>query len=240
MDITSSYISKLGSLDVNEDAALCLKQDGEGCFVVADGLAGHGKGDVAAQKLIDVFSREFCATKESNTAFLARAFDTAQAEIIALQETSTEMRTTGVALSIANHRFAWGHVGDSRLYFFHKNKLKRRTIDHSVVQMLVIAGDISEADVARHPDRNKLLRTVGDLWEKPGYEISKEYRLSKSDSFLLCTDGFWEHIEESDILASLVNSAGADEWLGNMLSLVERNGAGAKMDDCTAITVMMR
>ncbi|MDR0490830.1 MAG: protein phosphatase 2C domain-containing protein [Oscillospiraceae bacterium] len=236
--MTYSYICKIGDREINEDAAVCLKRDGCYCFVVADGLGWHGGGEVASRILIETFEREFRSVDESNSAFLSRAFDIAQEEIASSKKKADEMKTTGVALSILGGRFCWAHVGDSRIYYFHKGKFRNRTLDHSVPQMLAISGAISDSEISHHPDRNKLFRALGDEWDNPRYEISKERRLSKGDAFLLCSDGFWEHIPEHMMIEKLRGSKSADEWLSAMRTDVEINASGHIMDNYTAITVM--
>ena len=254
-DVTYSSICKIGDRETNEDSVLALCRGGDCCFVVADGLSAHGGGDVASRILVDTFGRLFNDDRSDNRTFLAGAFDGAQAEILSSRHDYTHMKTTGVALSIRDGRFSWGHIGDSRLYFFRVAKFLRgekslrgvklceRTMDHSVPQMLVMAGEISEDDMRRHPDRAKLLRALGDDRDEPQYALSKERRLSRGDAFLLCTDGFWEHIPKDSMIATLRNTAGrggdAGDWLDEMLAIVETAGADYDMDNYSAITVVV-
>lgn len=234
-------ISHPGGRTINEDSAACLEQEGNYCFVVADGLGGHGKGELASQKLLDVFSQAFALGAEDGEAFLSSAFSHAQDEIRAEQKRLSadfEMKTTGVALTVINGKCRWGHVGDSRLYLFRKNKVKERTLDHSVPQMLALSGDIKEKQIRHHSDRNRLLRVVGIEWDEPRYEISREVSIEDCQAFLLCTDGFWELIDEKRMGALLKKSAGAEQWLEAMMQEVAANGAGHDMDNYTAIAVI--
>ena len=217
-----------------------MESGGNFCFVVADGLGGHDKGEVASQKVVEVFAREFRENPESNERFLKTAFTNAQNEILALQQTEGkkfEMKTTAVGLSIMDGTCQWGHVGDSRLYVFHKNKVKCRTLDHSVPQMLVLAGEIKEKHISSHPDRNRLLRVIGVEWDAPCYELSEEILLTDCEAFLLCTDGFWEYITQKKMCQFLKKSKTVDEWLSLMAAEVEQNGQDQYMDNYTAIAV---
>ena len=72
-----------------------------------------------------------------------------------------DLKTTLVLLRIVNGYVQWGHVGDSRLYYFKNGKIVKRTLDHSVPQMLVAAGEIDEKEIRHHPDRNRLVRVMG-------------------------------------------------------------------------------
>lgn len=238
--MTYSLIANQGTRDYNEDSAACAEAEGRLCFIVADGLGGHGKGEVASQKAVEVFGREFTKI-ENNENFLKNAFQSAQDEIIALQESTGDklsMKTTAVCLSIAGGNCQWGHIGDSRLYAFRKNKVALRTLDHSVPQMLVLAGDIKEKNMSTHPDRNRLLRVMGVEWDSPRYELSDEVPIDKYQAFLLCTDGFWEFIEPKKMGGFLKKAKTAKEWLALMAAEVEINGKGKDMDNYTAIAVI--
>ena len=239
--LTHNMLTHTGTREYNEDSAISVKTNGNYCFVVADGLGGHGKGEVASQKVTEVFGREFRVNAERNEHFFEHAFATAQDEILALQKaegTKFEMKTTAVCLSIIDGICQWGHVGDSRLYAFYKNKVKFRTLDHSVPQMLALSGEIKEKHIRHHPDRNRLLRVIGVEWDSPRYELSEEFPLTDYGAFLLCTDGFWELIDPKDMGKFLKKSSTVDEWLELMAAEVKKNGSGQDMDNYTAIAVM--
>ena len=110
-------------------------------------------------------------------------------------------------------------------------------MDHSVPQMLALAKDIKEKDIRFHPDRNKLLRVMGIEWGGHSYELSDTMNVKNKLSFLLCTDGFWELITESEIEKTHKNTDGAIEWINKMVSIVENNGKDKDMDNFSAIAV---
>ncbi|MDR1588917.1 MAG: protein phosphatase 2C domain-containing protein [Oscillospiraceae bacterium] len=242
--LTYHSITNIGNRETNEDSALCLRRGEDCCFAVADGLGGHAHGEDASRKFVEVVGREFeSADFEDARSFLAKAFSAAQDEILKLQKTRSakfEMKTTGVALIVTDGKCAWAHCGDSRLYMFRKNKARIRTLDHSVPQMLALSGELKEKKIARHPDRNRLLRVLGVEWDSPRFEVSDELDVSGVQAFLLCTDGFWEFIEQKEMERRLKKSPSPEEWLSAMTSYVESNGAGADMDNYTAIAVMAR
>jgi len=237
--MTYSSLSEIGDRERNEDSIACIARESSHCFVVADGLGAHGKGEVASLIATETFAREFHLDIGNNKAFLSRAFDMAQSKIMSAKQCANEMKTTCVALSISGGKFAWGHVGDSRLYYFSKEKFVRRTLDHTVSQMLAISGEISDEDLCKHPDRNKLLRAMGDKWCVPRYELSKERRLTKGVAFLLCTDGFWEHLTNSAIIQALKFSNNAEQWLAALLVVVKNASNDFTVDNYSAIAVML-
>ena len=94
-----------------------------------------------------------------------------------------------VVLDIEGKTAQWAHVGDSRLYFFRKNRFEAHTKDHSVPQMLVNIGQIKESEIRHHPDRSSLLHTIGYPWDGNPCEASEQIRIRSGDAFLLCSDG---------------------------------------------------
>ena len=135
-------------------------------------------------------------------------------------------------------RFA--HVGDSRIYHFEKAKYVQRSQDHSVPQMLANRGDIKEKDIRHHEDRSRLLRVMGTEWDSPKYQAVDGIKLTNRSSFLLCSDGFWELIDEKQMCKLLKKAADPQDWLGKMEEIVLKNGTGTNMDNYSAIAVFVR
>ena len=146
------------------------------------------------------------------------------------------MRTTLVMLISDGHVARWLHSGDSRLYRFRAGSIVDRTLDHSVPQTLVEAGRITAADIRHHPDRNRLLKSLGGAAAELGVP-SPDVDVESGDAFLLASDGFWELVTEPEMEAELVRANGAAEWLhGMQLRLTERLAAG-EADNYSAIAV---
>ena len=210
-------------------------------FILADGLGGHGNGDLASKIVTEtsaeVFQHADCGMEE----LLRQCFETAQNNLLEAKqanESAKEMRTTLVLLHVSGGRAIWGHIGDSRLYFFRNNKLVLRTLDHSVPQWLVSIGDIKEKAIRHHEDRNKLLKVMGEEWNKTSYQISEEtIELKSGDRFLLCSDGFWEWIDERSMAKHLRAAQHPALWLRLMEKEILHNGANANMDNYSAIAV---
>ena len=236
-----SSITNQGDREHNEDSLVCLENGSHSCFVVADGLGGHGRGEVASALVTDVFARQFSSWSDTSVdQFLHETICLAQEELLAEQKrlgAKSEMKTTLVALCADANNMCWAHVGDSRLYAFRRNKVRLRTLDHSVPQMLVLAGDIKEKQIRNHPDRNRLLRVMGIEWDNPQYEVAEVIPVKNYQAFLLCSDGFWELIEEKQMGALLKKSSSPQEWLLQMEEIVKKNGQGKNMDNYTAVAV---
>lgn len=238
--ITYTVFTDRGGREVNEDSARVFEKDGKKCLVLCDRLGGHGKGEVASALVVEAVGQIFNSAQKIDEDFLRSAFQLSQEALIdeqIRQDAKTDMKTTAVAMYIDGNKVQWGHVGDSRLYAFAKNKVKLRTLDHSVPQMLVFAREIKEKQIRNHPDRNRLLRVMGIEWEKPMYELAEQTQLEKYQAFLLCSDGFWELIDEKQMCKLLKNSSTVEEWMQAMVEVIKQNGIGKNMDNYTAIAL---
>lgn len=234
-----AMISREGSRDNNEDS-IGMYQDGDSyCFILADGLGGHGKGEVASQVAVEAVIGQFAAG-ERTEGFLDEAFCAAQDAIVQKQEsdhTCRDMKTTLVVLDVEPDQVTWGHIGDSRLYFFQDRKIRTRTLDHSVPQMLVAVGEIREKDIRHHPDRNRLLRVLGVEMDEVNHQVAEPVPRKGGQAFLLCSDGFWELIEEKKMEAAYRRASDPEAWLAAMEEIVQKNGKGTDMDNYSAVAV---
>ena len=243
--IEYATITEIGEKDKNEDAVKVfinqpLTTYG---FVLADGLGGHGNGDIASNFVCDCVGAAIENTDSFGGVFLDECFDTAQEMLMEEKDLKGlhSIKTTMVVLLVTDRIAQWGHIGDSRLYHFRDGKQLSRTIDHSVPQMLAISGQIKEKEIRHHPDRSVLLRAMGAEWDCPAYEIAqRQMKILKGDTFLLCSDGFWEWIDEKTILRILKKDLSAYDALREMTAEVKANGAGHDMDNYSAILVNIK
>lgn len=238
--IRHSYITEKGGRPVNEDSGSIVRKENKYCYTVCDGLGGHGKGEVASSAAAKIFSSIFKNTELSPEDFFELAYSKAQETVHRLREkdgNGFSMKTTVVSLVIADGKCTWSHLGDSRLYMFRNNKVEVRTLDHSVPQMLVASNEINEEEIRFHPDRNRLLRVLGGDDEIPRYAVSETVDLKDCQAFLLCTDGFWELIDEKQMCSLLKTSHSPEVWLEKMEKIILENGESKETDNYTAIAV---
>lgn len=237
--IAYAEITEKGSREINEDYIGARIRGTDCCFAVADGLGGHDKGEVASGLAVAAVLEEF----EKNGLypdFLPAVFEKSQSRLLSCQKqvpATSDMKTTLVVCCIDTNTIRWAHVGDTRLYFFERGRLKKRTLDHSVPQMLVYAGEIKEKDIRFHPDRNRLMKVMGSAWETPAYEVSEITARNQKQAMLLCTDGFWELIDEKKMVKCLRKAKTVWEWAALMKEVVLKNGKNKDMDNFSAICI---
>lgn len=235
--INWAMYTEQGDRLVNEDSIGCVHDPEKACFVLCDGLGGHGMGDQASQSVLASIMSVAKAEK-LDRGWIKRTVEKAQTDLIALQKekaASQKMKTTLVMLVTDGRKLRIAHVGDSRLYLLRGGRIILQTQDHSVPQMLVRSGDITPEEIRDHPDRSMLMRVLGIPWEKDMLEEEKPIHIHSGDTFLLCSDGFWELIIESDMERLLRKSGDMEAWLQDMWNVLLENGKSVNRDNCSAI-----
>lgn len=243
--VSYSAISRIGTREKNEDSYGIWRDNNKYIFALADGLGGHKKGEVASRVVVNA-SLDVAKNNYNDEIMLDKCFIEGQKRLIEEQrkyQLPDEMKTTQVILYINNNKATWGHVGDSRIYRFKTGiipKMAERSLDHSVVQNMVLARQLKEKDIRFHEDRNILVRVMGMEWDTPKHTIDNTIKLSNNESFLLCTDGFWEWIDEKNMLNCLKKSSTPEQWLSNMEQVIIKNVGTNSCDNYTAIAVFSR
>jgi serine/threonine protein phosphatase PrpC len=239
MMIDTAALSKPGGRRNNQDAYGYEATPLYGCWVVADGLGGHAGGETASRMAVDAVlsmfqQAETVSPKVIDAGFLQahQAIRQKAAEDFAL----SAMRTTLTVLICDEQQAMWGHVGDSRLYWFRNGKILYQTKDHSVPQMLVDAGKITPAEVRGHEEQNRLTRAVGQEGVLRATILSEPVPLQLGDAALLCSDGIWNYILETEMEDDWAAANSATEYL----DLLERRvlaRASGEHDNYTAVAV---
>jgi len=187
--------------------------DGVFLYVVADGMGGHDKGEVASQMAVDVICQEArgrlqygqLSQLESLENILDESFQCANNSIKDHSEMmGSDMGTTMTAALIQDNRVALvANVGDSRAYLMREQVLHQISRDHSLVARMVEQNRLTPEQARNHPHSNILLRTVGT---DRNVEIDIfRVDLEEGDVLVLCSDGLWGEIEDEDIEAILNN-----------------------------------
>lgn len=238
MDISFESLTNQGERQINEDClGVTIRADAI-VFVLCDGLGGHGNGDAASSHVVSMMDHCLNQGLTVEESIMQSQNTLLEKQKAAHQEDS--IKTTLTCLVVTGDHAQYVHVGDSRIYLFDKGKYRMRSQDHSVPQMLVNSGAIREEAIRGHEDRSRLLRVMGTEWNTPKYQWGPKIPLTKDATFLLCSDGFWELIDEKTMSKLLKKSDTPQEWLTNMEQEVIRNGRGTNMDNYSAIAVFIR
>ncbi|MDE7360459.1 MAG: protein phosphatase 2C domain-containing protein [Oscillospiraceae bacterium] len=210
MIIDTAKYSCPGGHEINEDSCLTLPESG--IFIVADGLGGHTDGEKASMAAIDYFERS-CRGNYTDEE-IARLLEEANIEVL---NNGDGGKTTVAAAFTENGRFIYANVGDSRVYYFRGGKIIAATKDHSVCQASVDMGMMRPEDIRGNEDRSRLLKVLG---AEKVLNIKKRYQpieVQNGDAFLICSDGFWEYVFETEMEMDLLKSDSAEVWLKYML-----------------------
>lgn len=244
MQLEVSVLSNPGGRERNEDACGFWTGDG-GCFcVVSDGAGGHGGGDVASKLAVRVILTAFQELPASTGDAIDRALKAAHRAIVEQQargDAVAGMRATATVLAIdtVHHTAVWGHVGDTRLYCFRNGRVIAQTKDHSVVQKMVDAGFLEQNALRDSLQRSRLFAALGHDEDFVATVEDHPLPIAVGDVFLLCSDGFWEYIDERAMQDALSRATSPAEWLRDMeRDVVEHGGVG--QDNFSALTVWCR
>ena len=211
----------------NEDGALTHPQ----LIAVADGMGGHAGGEVASSIALHILARRA-------SVFLDAEIDQDSADDffnatiedidIALKAASDEdpalsgLGTTLTALFIRNNQAVLLHVGDSRAYRIRGAAIEQLSVDHTVMQELLSAGTITQADIAEHPQRSMLTQALmGSGTLSIGLHI---FDLKESDRFILCSDGLSGVLSDKEI-KTLAKSKSPEDAVAALVDATYINGA---------------
>jgi len=217
---------------LNEDSYY-LPVNGEQFCAVADGMGGHNAGEVASAMAIKVFSDYMrdveVVTAEALRASVVRAND-AIYEASRESEQVSGMGTTFSALAVNGSNAFIAHVGDSRVYLIRHGTLMQITMDHTLVEEMVLKGLITVREARVHPKRNIITRALGtdDRVEVDMMQVG----LKPGDVFFLCTDGLTNHVPDREILNISLSES---EWEDKLRQLVGSALEDGGQDNITAM-----
>jgi protein phosphatase len=201
---TSAAATDVGSKrKINEDALLARPE--AGLWVVADGMGGHSAGDVASNAVVHPLS--LIERGESLPDFVEAVEDSLLLVNQQLRDYARHElggRTVGstvVSLILSQRTGVCLWAGDSRLYRLRKGQLTRLSRDHSAVQDMVEAGEISQAEADHHPKSNVITRAVGAM--EALFIDCAVFAPEPGDVYLLCSDGLYNEVAEDSIRRKL-------------------------------------
>jgi PPM family protein phosphatase len=231
MRFTIFQDSQVGDRQGNEDRVAYSYSRDVLLMVIADGMGGHARGEVAAQIAVGDITRRF--QQEARTRlqrpfdFLVSAIQSAHRAIVSYAGERNLLecpRTTCVACVVQGERAFWAHAGDSRLYVLREGALLARTHDHSKVQQMIDAGRLTVEAAARHPERNKIFSCLGGV-VPPQIDIGPDLRLETGDTIVLSTDGFWAQIPPG-VLGAMLRRQPITTLMPGLIAEAQRRAQG--------------
>ena len=232
---TSFAITDVGKVRKhNEDAYLDRPETG--LWVVADGMGGHSKGDVASKMIVDTLKKSHEGlTLVKNIDEIEDRLLTVNQKLIEKARASSKRSTIGstCVLMLAYDKYCiYMWAGDSRLYRLRNGEMRQITTDHSQVELYIEQGMISREEALVHPHGNMITRAIGateDLY----LDIDMQ-EMEHQDRYLLCSDGLTKHIQDYELEEHLGKGNSAEDTCKTLIDLTLARGAG---DNVTAIIV---
>ena len=215
----------------NEDAHLL--RDEVGLWIVADGMGGHDRGEVASTSIVDAISTlDLNGDLYGNIALIESSLRGVNTALCDLAEVAGDrIGSTVVVLHIDGLKFACLWAGDSRIYRLRGDVLEQMTRDHTQVQDLIDHGLLSPAEAKGHPMSHVVSRCIGIERAFEAETIIGD--LGVSDIFLLCSDGLSGMVSDDEISARLIE-VGSRQACRQLLELAISRGAP---DNVTLVTV---
>jgi serine/threonine protein phosphatase PrpC len=218
---TASHVGKVR--EINEDSLLARPEIG--LWVVADGMGGHGGGDLASNAVVTALAT--IEAPDSAAELLARFEDriirvNADLRTLARSRGTQVVGTTVVAILIHGAHYACVWCGDSRAYLLRGGVLTQISRDHSEVQDLIDRGILEPKEAKSWPRRNVITRALGTA-DQAALEIG-DGPIQAGDRFLLCSDGLTNHVDDSEI-AALLRGDDPQRVCARLISLTLQRGA---------------
>jgi len=190
----------LGAFEPDDPALLSSRGR---LFVVADGMGGHARGDVASRIAVETLHDTYYEAERLEPLPEALRVSVQIANEAVYRESrltvgEAPMGTTLTALVIRDHEAFLAHVGDSRAFLIRGRQIRQLTEDHSLVAELVRDGVLSSAEAEHHPSAHVILRAIG-LAEEVTPEVQGPLALRSGDTLVLCTDGLTRQVRPHEI-----------------------------------------
>ncbi|WP_343349477.1 PP2C family protein-serine/threonine phosphatase [Pseudomonas sediminis] len=203
----------------NEDALVCRPD--LGLWALADGMGGHERGEVASalalEELVGAVQQGeelFAAVHAAHLAIAAAAQPVAG---------GAGMGSTLVAVRLNGDEFELAWVGDSRAYRIGSEHIEQLSHDHSWVQVMVDAGQMSTEEAREHPRRNVIVQCLGQVGDAPDVGLLR-VRLEPDELLLLCSDGLTSELDDAAIQRCCAEAATLEMMVEQLVGLANSHG----------------
>lgn len=225
------YLTDPGKVrDHNEDSVIVVKNAlNEYMLAVADGMGGHRGGEIASSIAISHIGKRFSeissiGNKEDAINWIKDVVS--EANVLIYKYTSENPESTGMGttlvLAVLTRDFLlFGNIGDSSGYVLRNEKLHKITSDHTLVNLLVKSGELTEEEAKEHPRKNVLMRALGATTtvEMDIFDVETDI-----DGIMLCSDGLTNMLDDEQIAKVLSEKSSIDDRLNKLI--VKSNNRG--------------
>ena len=225
------YLTDPGKVrDHNEDSVIVVKNvSGEYMLAVADGMGGHRGGEIASSIAISHIGKRFSeissiGNKEDAINWIKDVVS--EANVLIYKYTSENPESTGMGttlvLAVLTREFLlFGNIGDSSGYVLKNEKLHKITTDHTLVNLLVKSGELTEEEAKEHPRKNVLMRALGATTtvEMDIFDVE-----TNVDGIMLCSDGLTNMLDDEQIAKVLSEKSSIDDRLNKLI--IKSNNRG--------------
>lgn len=227
----SFYLTDAGKVrDHNEDSVVIVKND-EGSYLlaIADGMGGHSAGEVASSIAIGYVSRHFKETfasmsKVDAVNWIRDTVDETNKLIFQHEKSHPESKGMGTTLVMAiltSDYLLFGNVGDSSGFVLKDNILHKVTYDHTLVNLLVSAGELTKEEASVHPKKNVLMKALGASLEIDVDIFDCDMDISQ---ILLCSDGLSNMLDKDQIEKVLVSDGTPEDKVVKLVQKANNRG----------------
>ncbi|BCG63381.1 MAG: PPM family protein phosphatase [Methyloprofundus sp.] len=230
-------LTSIGDKETNQDYMLVDITDDCAVFIVADGLGGHKAGEMASHYFCHSFVHLAAkygplVNRSPNKVVRKWLFKSIKMMEKAFQgdPVAKDAYTTCAILILTKKHVISAHCGDSRIYRINKGGIVWRTKDHSIPQQLFDGGELEEHEMGTHPEQNQLTRCI-NIANKFSPEIHVFSEPKLGETYVLCSDGFWEFTKEHEFISLATEAMDKDCLLKRAKMALFR--ASGKADNLT-------
>lgn len=229
--MNSYYLTDPGKVRThNEDSVVVMTNEaGEKLMIVADGMGGHRSGEIASSIVVSHVGKSFTDKKQLGTKEEAKEWMKnviSESNVLIYKYTidnpdSMGMGTTIVMSLVSKEFLLFGNIGDSSGYVLKNNHLHKITIDHTLVNLLVKSGELTEEEAREHPRRNVLMRALGTNMsvEMDIFDVETDV-----DGILLCSDGLTNMLKDDQITKVLLEETPVENKVKKLIIKCNNRG----------------
>ncbi len=225
------YLTDAGKVrDHNEDSVIIIKNDNNDYLMaIADGMGGHSAGEVASSIAIDYLGKHFTESfkvksKVEAVNWIRDVVDEINTSIFQYEKTHPESKGMGTTLVLAiltKDYLLFGNVGDSSGFVMKDDKLHKVTYDHTLVNLLVSAGELTKEEASVHPKKNVLMKALGASLEIDVDIFDCDMDITE---ILLSSDGLTGMLDKESIEKVLLGEGSVEEKVSKLIQKANNRG----------------